>query len=134
VAEISKRPGAPEVLRRLGVDHCCGASLSLREAAAAAGVALDDLLAALGALGGAAPAGDTEPRIDVRGLEPPLPMLRVLERLDTLGEGARLEVIHDRRPLFLYPQLEDRGFEHQTDEPEPGVVRIRIARRPRSPR
>jgi uncharacterized protein (DUF2249 family) len=68
--------------------------------------------------------------IDVRGLEPPLPMVRVLERLDALGEGEQLEVIHDRRPVFLYPQLDDRGFAHETDEAEPGLVRIRITKRP----
>lgn len=66
--------------------------------------------------------------LDVRGLEAPLPMLRVLERLETLNAGETLEVIHSRRPLFLYPQLDDRGFAHETDEPEPGVVRIRIRR------
>lgn len=67
--------------------------------------------------------------IDVRGLEPPQPMVRVLELLDALEPGQRLEVIHDRRPRFLYPQLDDRGFIHETDEPEPGVVRIVIRHR-----
>jgi uncharacterized protein (DUF2249 family) len=67
-------------------------------------------------------------RLDVRGLEAPLPMQRVLERLDGLAPGQTLEVIHSRRPLFLYPQLDDRGFAHETDEPQPGVVRIRIRR------
>lgn len=66
--------------------------------------------------------------VDVRGLEPPQPMVRVLEALDGLGVGQRLEVIHDRRPLFLYPQLDERGFVHATDEPEPGVVRITVRR------
>jgi uncharacterized protein (DUF2249 family) len=67
--------------------------------------------------------------LDVRGLEPPKPMVRVLEALDRLAPGQRLEVRHDRRPIFLYPQLEDRGFAHETDEPEPGLVRIVIRRR-----
>jgi uncharacterized protein (DUF2249 family) len=53
-------------------------------------------------------------------------MVRVLERLSRLGPGEELVVLHDRRPLFLYPQLDDRGFRHETDEPAPGVVRIRI--------
>ena len=57
-------------------------------------------------------------------------MMRVLERLDTLAGDDQLEVIHDRRPLFLYPQLDERGFVHETDEPEAGVVRIRIRKRP----
>jgi uncharacterized protein (DUF2249 family) len=66
--------------------------------------------------------------LDVRGLEPPEPMVRVLTHLDTLGPGQTLEVLHDRRPVFLYPQLDDRGFLHQTDEPAAGLVRIVIRR------
>lgn len=80
-------------------------------------------------------AGEREPAadaktitIDVRGLEPPQPMVRVLELLDTLAPGQRLEVVHDRRPLFLYPQLDAQGFVHETQEPEPGLVRILIRR------
>jgi uncharacterized protein (DUF2249 family) len=76
----------------------------------------------------AAPAAPRTVTLDVRGLEPPLPMVRVLERLDVLGAGEQLEVIHSRRPLFLYPQLDERGFVHETDEPEPGVVRIVVRR------
>jgi uncharacterized protein (DUF2249 family) len=82
--------------------------------------------------GGPAPASATPPgkvvTLDVRGLEPPAPMVVVLERLDTLGPDERLEVIHARRPMFLYPQLDDRGFVHETDEPAPGMVRITIRR------
>lgn len=64
--------------------------------------------------------------LDVRGLEPPEPMIRVLEALDRLAPGQRLNVRHARRPTLLYPQLEDRGYVHETDEPEPGLVRIVI--------
>ena len=73
-------------------------------------------------------AGETPGALDVRGLPPPQPMVRVLERLDTLAPGASLTVLHERRPMFLYPQLEDRGFTHATDEPAPGLVRIVITR------
>ena len=66
--------------------------------------------------------------LDVRGLEPPQPMVAVLERLETLAPGETLTVIHDRRPIFLYPQLDERGFTHRTDEAEPGVIRIVIER------
>ena len=68
--------------------------------------------------------------LDVRGLEPPLPMVQVLERLESLGPGSTLTVLHERRPTFLYPQLDARGFRHETDEREPGVVRIVIRRGP----
>jgi uncharacterized protein (DUF2249 family) len=67
--------------------------------------------------------------IDVRGLEPPQPMVLVLEELERLRPGDRLEVIHDRRPMLLYPLLEQRGCAHETDEPEPGLVRIVIEQR-----
>jgi uncharacterized protein (DUF2249 family) len=79
-----------------------------------------------------APPGDTV-RVDVRGLEPPLPMVRVLEAVEALAPGQRLEVWHDRRPVFLYPQLEARGCRHATDEPEPGVVRILVWPREAAP-
>lgn len=72
-------------------------------------------------------------RLDVRGLEPPQPMVRVLEALDGLRPDQALEVLHDRRPVFLYPQLEERGFRHETDEPTPGEVRIVIRRGSRLP-
>ena len=74
------------------------------------------------------PAARTADTIDVRGLEPPQPMVAVLERIERLGPGQTLTVVHDRRPTFLYPQIEARGYVHRTDEPEPGVVRIVIER------
>jgi iron-sulfur cluster repair protein YtfE (RIC family) len=40
-------PGALEAMQAMGINHCCGAALTLEEAAAAAGVPLDALLAAL---------------------------------------------------------------------------------------
>ncbi|MBI4590024.1 MAG: DUF2249 domain-containing protein [Candidatus Rokubacteria bacterium] len=64
--------------------------------------------------------------VDVRGLEPPLPMVRILELLDQLAPGQRLIVTHERRPMFLYPQLEHRGLRHQTEELGPGEFRITI--------
>jgi uncharacterized protein (DUF2249 family) len=82
----------------------------------------------------AAPVASVEPRtivLDVRGLEAPEPMVRVLAELDTLAVGQRLEILHDRRPLFLYPHIEERGFAHETDEPSPGLVRIVVT--PRRP-
>jgi iron-sulfur cluster repair protein YtfE (RIC family) len=51
VEDVSHQvPGALEVLKANGINHCCGAHLTLREAAAAAGTSLDGLLEALGAI------------------------------------------------------------------------------------
>jgi len=74
------------------------------------------------------PAEELTVRLDVRGIEPPWPMVRILEALERLAPGGRLEVLHDRRPLFLYPQLDERGFRYTTDEDEGGRVRIAIWR------
>ena len=207
---VAARPELLGTLKSLGVNHCCGAHLTLTEAAASAGIPLDRLLKALGAVlvdvrddirrgaepfarimaavkalavdemlvlrapfepiplydvlgkrgfahwteclgaedwwitfyrgaavetssgtsraepAGSAPAASRT--IDVRGLEPPQPMVRVLESLDALAVDGELIVLHERRPMFLYPQLDERGFVHETDEPELGVVRIRIRR------
>ena len=44
---VHDHAGALEVMKKLGINHCCGAQLTLGEAAASAGVPLDTLLAAL---------------------------------------------------------------------------------------
>ena len=46
---VRRHDAALEILRDMGINHCCGAHLTLGEAAAAAGVSLEGLLAALGA-------------------------------------------------------------------------------------
>lgn len=64
--------------------------------------------------------------LDNRGLEPPQPMMRTLEALEKLQEGETLKIINDRRPMFLYEQLEELGYKHTTDENEDGSFTIEI--------
>ncbi|HET7874372.1 MAG TPA: DUF542 domain-containing protein [Methylomirabilota bacterium] len=40
-------PGTLDVMKQLGINHCCGAQLTLKEAAAAAGLEVEGLLDAL---------------------------------------------------------------------------------------
>ncbi len=54
--------------------------------------------------------------VDARGLEPPQPLVKILEALATLPEGARLRARTDRRPMHLYAQLEERGFVGESEE------------------
>jgi hypothetical protein len=54
-------------------------------------------------------------------------MVRVLKALDA-SLPARLEC-GTAPATLLYPLLEDRGFVHETDEPESGLVRI-VVRQP----
>jgi iron-sulfur cluster repair protein YtfE (RIC family) len=48
VGDVAQQyPAALEAMKALGINHCCGAHLSLAEAAAAAGVPLPRLLEAI---------------------------------------------------------------------------------------
>ena len=58
--------------------------------------------------------------VDARGLEPPQPLVKILEALVTLPEGARLRARTDRRPMHLYDQLEERGFLGESEEQPDG--------------
>ena len=71
---------------------------------------------------------ETTVALDVRGLEPPQPLVAILEALAGLPEGAAMRAQTDRRPLHLYPLLEQRGFTGQTEEQHDGSF-ITIIRR-----
>lgn len=50
--------------------------------------------------------------LDVGGLEPPEPMVLIMEALDQIQPGQRLRVLIDREPHPLYRVLERNGFAH----------------------
>jgi uncharacterized protein (DUF2249 family) len=66
--------------------------------------------------------------VDARGLEPPQPMVKILEALGTLPQGAKLRARTDRRPMHLYAQLEERGFVGQTEEQADGSFVTYVSR------
>ena len=67
--------------------------------------------------------------VDARGLEPPQPMVKILEALSTLPTHAALRAHTDRRPVHLHPLLEARGFAGESEEQSDGsfVTHIRRA-------
>jgi uncharacterized protein (DUF2249 family) len=67
--------------------------------------------------------------IDVRGLEPPEPMVRTLAALEQLPHGATLVQINVRVPQFLLPLLEERGFAYDIREQGDDLVRLFIRHR-----
>jgi uncharacterized protein (DUF2249 family) len=67
--------------------------------------------------------------IDARGLEPPQPLVKILEALTTLPQGAQLRALTDRRPMHLYAQLEERGFVGESEEQEDGSFVTHVRRR-----
>ena len=63
--------------------------------------------------------------IDVRGLEPPQPMVGILDALAALPAGARLRARTDREPVLLFEQLEARGFHGEgSEDPRGGYVTL----------
>ncbi|WP_323039602.1 DUF2249 domain-containing protein [Gemmobacter sp.] len=49
--------------------------------------------------------------LDLAGLPPPEPMVRILEALTGMPAGAVLFALLDREPMFLFPELAHRGHE-----------------------
>lgn len=71
-------------------------------------------------------APNAEVAIDVSELVPPEPMMKILATLDTLPTGSSLLVHHVRRPIHLYPQLDERGYLHATRDIGPRNVEILV--------
>jgi uncharacterized protein (DUF2249 family) len=64
--------------------------------------------------------------LDVRGLEPPEPMMRTLEALAAMPRGKTLVQINVRVPQYLLPKLAQRGFTYEIREQGPDLVRVFI--------
>lgn len=67
-------------------------------------------------------------QLDTRGMDPPGPLLRILNTLETLGAGQRLIAHIDREPLLLYPELLERGWAYDGASQPDGSFIIRIFR------
>lgn len=67
--------------------------------------------------------------LDNRGLEPPQPMMRTLAALEDLEKGQSLVIINDRRPMFLFEQLDELGYLYLTEQQEDGSYKVTISRK-----
>ena len=66
--------------------------------------------------------------VDARGLEPPQPLIVILEALAAMPDGGQLRACTDRRPVHLFEQLEERGFAGETKEQDDGSFVTTIRR------
>ena len=66
--------------------------------------------------------------VDARGLEPPQPLVVILEALERLPGGAAMRAHSDRRPLHLYAQLEERSCTGETEQQHDGSFITTIRR------
>lgn len=67
--------------------------------------------------------------VDARGLEPPQPLIKILESVAALPPNHELRARTDRRPIHLYAQLEERGFTGRTEEQSDGSFITHIRHR-----
>ncbi|MEO8854842.1 MAG: DUF2249 domain-containing protein [Ginsengibacter sp.] len=69
--------------------------------------------------------GRTE-SVDVRNLEMPQPMMKILSALEKLPPEYALFVYHKRIPVFLLPELKERKMDYRIKEIAPNEVRLLI--------
>jgi uncharacterized protein (DUF2249 family) len=67
--------------------------------------------------------------IDVRDLEMPMPMVTILEAIETLEEGHALYVHHKRLPQYLLPELKEREFDYKAQEVDDDNMKLIIFRK-----
>lgn len=87
----------------------------------------DDVLAT-GDCGAAIWAEADGVHIDVRGLAAPAPLHQILSLIDGGRHGGVIVVHHEREPLFLFPELAERGWTHAVVDGDPGEVRLVLRR------
>lgn len=58
--------------------------------------------------------------VDARGLEPPEPMVRILNAFEQLAPGGSLRARTDQRPIHLLNELAARGVHHADEKQSDG--------------
>jgi len=73
-------------------------------------------------------ANGTPEELDLRGMEPPEPMLRILERLEATAPGGTFAARTDRQPIHLFAELTARGAQHTCEAANDGSWLTTITR------
>ncbi len=72
--------------------------------------------------------GEDGVHIDVRGMQPPQPMVAILTLVRSIDDDTAVIAHLDRDPQMLYPELAELGWNALTIDGEPGEVRLRLTR------
>jgi hypothetical protein len=71
-------------------------------------------------------AADGAIHLELRGLQPPQPLVVILRLLHGVGRDAIVVVHLERDPVMLYPELDELGWRAEPLDAEPGEVRLRL--------
>lgn len=89
----------------------------------------EHVAAAKGAARGRVWRGGSVVHIDVRGLEAPAPLVAILTLIDGGPHEGVVIVHHHRDPLYLYPELAERGWSWTPLPSPPNEVRLELRRK-----
>lgn len=64
--------------------------------------------------------------IDVRDLEMPMPMVKILEAIENISDNDALFVHHKKLPQYLIPELEKRNFQFVSKEIDESNIKLII--------
>jgi len=68
--------------------------------------------------------------LDLRELEPPGPMVEILQALARMAPGELLDALLPRRPVLLFPEMEAGGHSYEVEDLPGGECRLRIIKAP----
>lgn len=69
--------------------------------------------------------------LDVRGLAPPGPMVAILELIEILSDDENLVIVHHFcDPVYIYPELVDRGWSCKIVLGDSDEVRLHLRKQP----
>ncbi len=71
-----------------------------------------------------------EHSLDVRGLSPPEPLIRVLDALDLLAADDTLRVVIDCRPIPLFRTLDRNGYAWREAPGRESLLEVTIWKKP----
>lgn len=66
--------------------------------------------------------------VDCRELEPPEPMVKVLEAVNNMASDEAVLMVHRKMPRLLFSKLDELGFSHELTEESEGLIKILIWR------
>ena len=66
--------------------------------------------------------------VDCRELEPPEPMVKVLEAVNDMEADEAVLMIHRKMPRLLFSKLDELGFSHEVTEESEGLIKLLIWR------
>ena len=66
--------------------------------------------------------------VDCRELEPPEPMVKVLEAVEKMGKDEAVLMLHRKKPALLLPRLKEKGLEFKLTEKDDESIELFIWR------